>query len=419
MFLSAVIADGSIATFLGFGKVDYLFKANEVDAYEFVAAFVKEYNAFPAPETIEAHTGTKLVPHVEPAAYYHDLMELRHIEFKLKKTMSEVSKLFEPDTKDELAALQTMTDAIMELASNKSKKIVVDFRDAYEAIMADYVAKWNAPDETGLHLGWPKLDDMSGGLVRGDVLSFVGRPAAGKTWQMLRGAHYGWAKAGKTHNPDTDQSRLFVSMEIGQLQIQQRLASMQTHTEADKLKKAAFGTEKLTTLKNGLLEIKEYGAPFWIVDGNLAATVEDIHLLVRQLRPAAVFIDGAYLIKHPTEKDRFRRVAENVELIKQNIAPIAPTACSWQFAKSASKKNTKKGEKVTVDDIGYTDAIAQISSIVLGLFEEESVSTLKQRKVEILKGRNGETGSFVTHWDFKNMNFDEIVEQDVSDLQFL
>lgn len=419
MFLSAVIADGSIASFLGFGKIDYLFKANEVDAFNFVAAFVKEYNTFPAPETLEAHTGTKLVPHVEPAAYYHDLMELRHIEFKLKQTMSAVSKLFEPDNKDEVAALETMTEAVMELAAAKSKKIVVDFREAYETIMAEYSAKWSAPDETGLHLGWPKLDGMSGGLVRGDVLSFVGRPAAGKTWQMLRGAHYGWAKAGKNHNPETDQSRLFVSMEIGQLQIMQRLTSMQTHTEADKLKKAAFGTEKLNVLKSGLLEIEDYGAPFWIVDGNLAATVEDIYMLVRQLRPAAVFIDGAYLIKHPTEKDRFRRVAENVELIKQSIAPLAPTACSWQFAKSASKKNTKKGEKVTVDDIGYTDAIAQISSIVLGLFEEESVSTLKQRKVEILKGRNGETGSFTTHWDFKNMNFDEVIEQDVSDLQFL
>lgn len=60
-----------------------------------------------------------------------------------------------------------------------------------------------------------------------------------------------------------------------------------------------------------------------------------------------------------TERDRFRRVAENADLIKQELASIAPTVVSWQFARSASKKNAKKGEEVTMDDIGYTDAIGQ------------------------------------------------------------
>ena len=56
------------------------------------------------------------------------------------------------------------------------------------------------------------------------------------------------------------------------------------------------------------------------------------------------------------------------------------------------------------------------SSLVLGLFEEDTIGTLKQRKVEVLKGRNGETGSFMTNWNFSGMNFSEIASVAVEDL---
>jgi hypothetical protein len=108
-----------------------------------------------------------------------------------------------------------------------------------------------------------------------------------------------------------------------------------------------------------------------------------------------------------------------VELMKQELAALAPVVVSWQFSRDAAKKNKKKGEKAGLEDIGYTDAIGQVSSLVLGLFEEESVETIKQRKIEILKGRNGEIGSFITRWDFNKMDFSEIEDEDVSELQFL
>ena len=98
------------------------------------------------------------------------------------------------------------------------------------------------------------------------------------------------------------------------------------------------------------------------------------------------------------------------------VNPLAPTVASWQFARSAAKK--KKGEKITGEDIGYTDAIFQVSSLVLGLSEEDSVSTLVQRQVDILKGRSGETGQFFTHWQFDTMDFTEIDQVEVSDMQF-
>ena len=347
-------------------------------------------------------------------------MTLRHIESTLKNRMKAASEYFMPDNKDPMQALQVITQAVMDLAAQKNQKQAVDFREAYDAIMGDYLAKWhNLDTPPGLMLGWPTLDEMSGGLGRGDMVSFLGRPGAGKTWMLLKTALHGWAQAAEKNYTEQDQSRLFISMEMNVLPIEQRLASMHAHVPAKGLKDAALTSGQLKKLKAGLIEIKGYGAPFWVVDGNLAATVEDIWMLARQLNPGAIFIDGGYLVKHPSEKDRYRRVAENAELMKSDLSAIAPVVCSWQFAKSASKKNAKKGEKVSMDDIGYSDVIAQVSSLAVGFFEEESVSTLKHRKADILKGRNGEIGSFLTNWNFLSMDFSEVVEQDLGELQFL
>jgi len=196
------------------------------------------------------------------------------------------------------------------------------------------------------------------------------------------------------------------------------MAAIHTHLPGGKLKHGKLTSTSVMKLKSGLKELKGFADPFWVVDGNLTSTVEDIWLLARQLQPAAIFIDGGYLLKHPRERDRYKRVAENADLIKSTLCPLAPTVVSWQFAKSGSKKHLKKGEKPSLEDIGYTDAIAQVSSLILGITQAESVETLQARQIDVLKGRSGETGSFRTNWNWNVMDFTEIVEKDVSELQY-
>lgn len=415
MYLSAVLEAGSVTAFFKDGDISHLLTADEGEAYEFVREFAKKHHAIPQLETIEQHTGQALMPHKEPATFYVELLRERYTERTMKKAMQDASEFFKPDKKNASEVVRIMAESIMRLATDKQSSRIVDFRDAFDIMIPDYVSKWNKQGSNGLQLGWPTLDEMSGGLVSGDLMSIVGRPAAGKTWQLMYAALNGW----KNPVPEVDSSRLIVSMEMNPLAIIQRLTALYTHLPSKQVKDANLSTANVQHMKAGLAEIRLNEHPLWILDGNLAATVEDIYSVARQLKPAAIFLDGGYLVKHPTVRDRYQRVAENADLMKQELAPIAPTVVSWQFAKSAGKKDKKKGEKVTMDDIGYTDAIAQVSSLVAGVFEDESIETIKCRIVEILKGRNGETGRFKTNWDFQHMDFREQVEQDVSALQFI
>jgi replicative DNA helicase len=417
-YLSALIAEGSVMTLLQAGSISHLFTASEAETAKCVLDHAKKYHKLPDPLTVAQHTGEKLPKFAEPSAYYLDMMRRRYTQTAMIKAMKEVSELIkEPATVEQ--AQQIMVERMLDLAGQQTQKQVYDLRECRDMIIAAYAAKLNKEEEYGLHLGWPYLDDMSGGLGKGDVLSFVGRPAQGKTWMLLFAALHGWLKQGKSKAAEYNQSRMFVSMEIDVLTIQERLASMIASVPFGQLKKANLATPNMTKLKKGLLEIKAFGTGFYIVDGNLNATVEELYVLARMYNPGAIFIDGGYLLKHPKEKDRFKRVAENADLIKSLLAPIAPVAVSWQFAKSAAKKNKKNGETADLEDIGYSDAIAQVSSLVLGLMEDETVETIQSRKVKVLKGRNGEVGEFRTHWDFVDMDFSEILEQEPQDLQFL
>jgi replicative DNA helicase len=222
------------------------------------------------------------------------------------------------------------------------------------------------------------------------------------TWLTLYTALKNWMDG---------QNVLFVSMEMGVLPISQRVTSMYTHCNVSQLKTGAFSKLTYDKFNLKLKDMEKQPGQFYVVSGNLAANMEDIYSLASQLQCLVVIIDGAYLVRHKNAKlDRFNRVAENCELMKQyNEALGATTFASWQFNRDAVKNSKKSGKQETnLEDIGYSDAIGQISSIVCGLFQEDSsIEAMLSRKIRLMKGRNGEIGEFSINWEFGSMNFDQ------------
>ena len=156
--------------------------------------------------------------------------------------------------------------------------------------------------------------------------------------------------------------------------------------------------------------VGNYDNPLWVVDGNLTATVEDISALCYQLKPDAVFVDGAYLLKVPGKFGKYEKIGEIAQGLKSRIAGDhdVPVVASWQFNRESMK--IKKGDKVGLEHIAGSDEIGQLSSIVLGLFQEDSAETITRRKIDILKGRSGEIGEIFVKWDFQKMDFSEVEE---------
>jgi replicative DNA helicase len=413
--LSSLIASGDVNAFLKMGLEPYLFKDGEVILFEFISSHLGKYGKLPSPETVEATAGLadSLVQCGEPPKFYLDEVEKRYLHNLLKGGVNEAAALLTNHSQDE--ALAALTKIVMEQYKRKNRRHITDFRDAANIVYKAYVAQKSATSAVGLPFGWDSLDEMSGGARAGDFISFVGRPMMGKTFKMLYTSHVAWKKA--------NRRPLFVSMEMMATILQQRLAAIDTKTHLTQLMKAELSSKAFNAMMGNLTELKNMAKPFWIVDNNVVKTVDDLVMQCQILQPDCVWVDAAYLLKHPNSKiGKWDRQSENAEAMKERIATDfeLPLICSYQLSKeSAKNKKKNKDEKASMEDIYGADAIAQISSIILGLFDfENDIEAAKKRRVQILKGRSGETGEFLINWDFSSkMDFTEFKPEAVADMQ--
>lgn len=236
------------------------------------------------------------------------------------------------------------------------------------------------------------------------------------TIKLLYTAHHAWMKG---------RPILFISMEMLTTIITQRLAAMHSHKKLSDIMKAELSTKAVTALMTDLHKLQKAEFPFWVADGSMIHTVDDIMVLCHQLKPAAAFVDGAYLLNHPDKRlSKWDKQAENARQLKQRLATDLgiPVVASYQLTKGSVKAKKAKGGKDISDgmeDVYGSDEMAQLSTVMLGLFDhEDEIEKKKKRLVKILKGRNGETGEFTINWDFSAaMNFSEVVIENPEDIQ--
>ena len=378
-----------------------LFKPNEQAAYVWVQNHLAEHHHLPSLDILlEKWPDAKDVETPDPPSFYLKLLADSAAYALIGAALEKVPKILNADNSAIDAARGVFQDTVRDLTRMQFRRQIIDVpNDAFSSAVSAYKAKQFSSKVAGF--GWPYMDDQSGGVFEGDVISFVGRPAMGKTWGMLWTAIHNWLGG---------QNVLFASMEMDALSILQRLCAMYTKLPVGQLKAAQFADQTWKKFLDRLHVIKNEKAKMYIVDGKLAATVPEIYELARMLECRVVLFDGAYLLKHHNPRlDRFTRVAENVEMMKMLSADYFCTFASWQFNREASKKNQNPKAKVQVnlEDIAYSDAIGQISSIALGMFQEESIETSAKRDIRVMKGRNGEQGQFSIHWNFYVMDFSQ------------
>lgn len=411
--LKAYCRDQSVMTWFKAKLSADMFRPAEQPTYEWVQAFVHKHHALPQIETLVSQfpeMGQYPVP--EPSTYYLEHLEARLYHERINQANIASQTVLKDDPKNSKAARVLLSDCLNYIKAHEYRMQIVDVANEGPGMVLTAYHNILLAENVGV-FGWPYMDSATGGIMPGDVVTIIGRPSAGKTWLVLYTAIANWMKGKRV---------MVVSMEMAPLPILQRISAMYTHSNITQLKLGGYSSASYQKFATSLTQMTTKNEGFFVVDGNLAASVEDVYTLAAQMKIDVVLVDGAYLLRHPNKRlDRFARVAENAELIKQLTSQTGvPTVASYQFARTASK-GKPKGEVATLDDIGSSDVIGQVSSIALGLFEDESVETIQGRVVRVLKGRNGEIGQFRINWDFAVMDFDQqgSHDQDKEKLEYI
>lgn len=385
---------------------DSYFVESELEYFDFIEKHIHAYGQLPSIQIYSEAMEMSLPVLPETVDYYVDQIQSRYMKKGIQTTLTDLEKIFaHPVAPSSKEIIHKISEMVLDFNVNLKHKNLFDFKEAEEIVLKAYLEKQLQPSG-GLKMGWPSFDDISGGLNGGDIVSLIGRPGAGKSYVLLKIAHYMWK-----HQKMTP---LFLTMEMSHIAMFNRLTAIETGLTINHINKGELSTKAFNKMHGMMIDMKDHDTSFWLLDGGSTTTVDELALACHQLKPDVIFVDGAYLLRHRNKRlDRWARMAENADLLKFNIARDfdIPVILSYQFNKDAVKKKSK-GQKLGLEDIYGSDVIAQISSIVLGLLQEDDIETSQKRRLDILKGREGEIGDFLIKWDFQYMNFEEIMAQD-------
>ncbi len=402
------MSDGKklIASLLETGSVetlrladDHLFEDDELEVFRFVKTHYRRYGELPTIRTVESETRQRLPSAPESTEYYLKRVYDRKLFVSLREefgALRDALQGFDVDVAKDI--VDRMKSACRITTPDNDVRNV---RDAGQLVLRQYEQAHMNPGLSGIPTGWPQLDEAMGGYQRGDLIAWVARMGVGKTYLLLRQAIHAW---------NSGYSVLVVTMEMTIEQIVRRMIGMESGVNPDFIRKGALDEYAFRRVQRYVSTLA-HADRFNVFAGSFSKKVSDLEVLIHELSPDIIFIDGAYLLRPDTgskSASRLERVAEVYDGLKKlTITTDRPIITTSQFSRQAGKR----GKDGSLETISFSDAIAMHSSVVFSIKEGAPPNERSRREIEILKGREGESGTYQTNYSFTPMDFSEVLPE--------
>ena len=243
--------------------------------------------------------------------------------------------------------------------------------------------------QDGVPWDFTYLDEITGGILPGEVALIGARTGVGKSLIVCRQA-VRWAQHGKRV--------MVVSAEMPPEQLTYRmdamLGSFNPRLFRDRGAKAQL-SEKRKDVEMELGIIKDGGGDI-LFPRDRQLTIESLVSACHDQSPDVLIVDGVYLLQ-PAGKgtsaswERTKAASNAIKQLAMDL--MMPTMTTSQF------KRAGKTDGFDLEDIAYSDALAQDSDLVMAASREPSSHRVQ---MDIIKNRNGEVGGtfqFDMKWD--------------------
>lgn len=401
-FLHSVLKNKEGLSFLQtYNLVADDFNEIEKPILEHIQSHIFSYGTLPSIAATEVECNLEFPPFPdEPSQYWADALLQRSINAKIQEQLAKIQSALMMNNRSQADAI------IRDMYTNSTRfnrsKIIVSLADLSREVMEDHNKVRKGIDNFSIPTGYEFLDEQTNGFQRGDFISIVARVGMGKTYLLLR-------MALKAH--EAGKSVLLVSTEMSPMQYARRLLALKYGISINRIRLGQLSTALgERTLEKGIEELQNSDVPFKVMKSSLTTTLEDVIIQVKEMKPDFICVDGAYLLKSSGSKhqNKFEIVSNSSETLKALAQEVdRPILATYQI-----KRKTVGG----LDDIYMSDSIAQISSIVLALkgvdpalLELEDGDVVKKYRVlELLKGREGESGKLLINYDMERMNMTQV-----------
>jgi replicative DNA helicase len=155
--------------------------------------------------------------------------------------------------------------------------------------------------------------------------------------------------------------------------------------------------------------------PLWIVTRKRVKDIQDIPIIVEEMQPDIVFLDGLYKLK--VEGARFKSTWEKVTEIADELDLISKTkgvriVATTQFNRGAVKASgAKKGKKIPMaglENLAFADALGMNPDVILGVISSKDMKENNEAILQLIANRRGKEGAWLCNFNPDQGEFGEI-----------
>ncbi|MCR5711209.1 MAG: replicative DNA helicase [Prevotella sp.] len=338
--------------------------------------------------------------------YHARVVAEKYLSRQMAHYVSVIGKKTFDETYDIKDVIQEADSQLLEISQKSVKKdysvLGPIVNQAVKIVEAAYANKGGL---TGISTGFYKLDDMTCGWQKSDLVIIAGRPAMGKTAFALSLA--------KNIAVDQKIPMAFFSLEMTSVQLANRLMANNCQIEGHKLMSGQLKRddwERLDKHLNSLLE-----APLYVDDTEGISVMElrtKIRRLIKEHHIELVMVD--YLQLMTASGMRYNNRQEEISLISRALKGMAkefniPVIALSQLNRGVDTREGPEGKRPRLSDLRESGAIEQDADMVIflhrpeyyGLYQSEDGSIDYRGKAEVIisKHRKGAVG--IVMMDFK------------------
>lgn len=331
--------------------------------------------------------------------YHANVVAEKYLSRQMINFVGVIGKKTFDETYDIKEVMQEAESILFELTQKNMKKdysVLAPIID--NAIKIVEKAHSNTGGLTGISTGFYKLDDMTSGWQKSDLVIIAGRPAMGKTAFALSLA--------KNIAADQKIPMAFFSLEMTDVQLANRLMSNACGIDGKKLLNGQLDQEDWNRLDKNVHVLTD--APLYI-DDTEGLSVMDLRTKARRLQKERhielIMVD--YLQLMTASGMRYNSRQEEVSLISRSLKGLAkelniPVLALSQINRGVESREGPEGKRPQLSDLRESGAIEQDADMVIflhrpeyyGLYKSEDGSKDYRGKAEVIisKHRKGATG---------------------------
>ena len=347
------------------------------------------------------------VPSAVNIAYYAKIIKEKSILRRLIGTATEILNKSYDAGMDIDSVLDEAEHAIFEISENKIRPSFYPIRDiikdSFKTIERLYAKKELV---TGVATGFDKIDDITSGLQKSDLIIIAGRPSMGKTAFALNIAQYAALEMGVPV--------AIFSLEMAKEQLATRMLAAEARVDSQRLRKGFLGETdwpKLTTAAGRLSE-----APIYI-DDTPAITAIEMKAKSRRLKAenglGLIILDYLQLMRGNSSRDsREQEISEISRSLKALAKELSvPVIALSQLNRKVEDRTSRRPQMA---DLRESGAIEQDADLIAFIYRDEvynrSDDNPEKGIAEIIIGkqRNGPTGTVKLAFQEKYTRFENL-----------